>query len=158
MKEIFNEIGNISNNPPTEKEMQIIKKIMLKSFSKVLENSFSTNDAIGTSILENNKELLIDFEKTVNDMTSKDIINTAKKYLDLDRASITVVHPQNATKESIENNHKTVTFTGKDAISMTSVKEYNTQNNYRLIIIDSKTDNVEILLKIANDEKYDTNN
>lgn len=155
LKEIFTEIGNVSNNPPTEKEMQIIKKVMLKSFSKTLENSFATNDAIGTSILENNKELLNSYEKIVNDMTPKDITDAAKQYLDLNKASVSIVHPSSATKESIEKNHKNISFTGK-TINMSNVKEYNTQNNYRLITTNSKTDNVEILFKINTDEEFDT--
>ena len=40
LKTIFTEIGNIANNPPTDAEMQIIKKKMLNGFSAIFENSF----------------------------------------------------------------------------------------------------------------------
>jgi len=55
-----------------------------------------------------------------------------------------------------QNNYKNISFTGKkEAINMSAVKEYNTQNNYRLITTDSKTDNVNILLKIFTDNEFD---
>lgn len=153
LKTIFNEIGNIANNPPTEKEMQIIKKIMLKGFASDLESSFTTNDAIGAAFLENNKSYFTDFEQIVNSMTAQDLVDTAKKYLDINKASVTVVHPANITEESIKQNYKNVSFTGtkKEAINPDTVKEYNTQNNYRVITQNSKTNNVEILYKICTD-------
>ena len=155
LKTIFNEIGNISNNPPTEQEMQIVKKTMLKSYSKVLEDSFSTNNAIGTAFLEDNQEYLKNFEKIVNEMTSQDIVDAAKKYFDVEKASVSVVHPSSATEESINKNYKDISFTGstkKEAINMSKVKEYNSVNNYRIITTNSKTDNIEILFRVDTDE------
>ena len=154
LKSIFTEIGNISNNPPTEQEMKIVKKSLLKGFSNVLENSFSTNDAIGTSILENNQEYLNNYEKIVNEMTADDLVNTAKKYLDVNKASVAVVHPSSATEESIKANYKNISFTGakKEAIDLNSVKEYNMPNNYRVFTVNNKTDNIEILYRIDVDE------
>ncbi len=153
LKTMFTEIGNIANNPPTEKEMQIIKKMMLKSFANDLEDSFATNDAIGTAILENNNSYLTDFEQIVNSMTAEDLVNTAKKYLDVNKASVTVVHPANITEDKIKQNYTNVSFTGaqKEAITTEAVKEYNTQNNYRVITQNSKTNNVELLYKICTD-------
>ncbi len=153
LKTIFTEIGNIANNPPTEQEMQIIKKMMLKNFSSIFESSFVTNDAIGTSVLENNNSYLTDFEQIVNSMTAEDLVNTAKKYLDVNKASVTVVHPSSVNEEKIKQNYKNVSFTGakKEAINPDTVKEYNTQNNYRVITHNSKTDNIEIIYKIFTD-------
>ncbi len=154
LKAIFNEIGNIENNPPTEKEMKIIKKMMLQNFSSVFENSFTTNDSIGTSILENNKDYLNNFEQIVNSMTAEDLVKTAKKYLDVNKSSITVVHPAGITADNINQNHKnasSLTFTGakKFAVNPESVKEYKTANNYRLVMTNSKTDNVEISFNMS---------
>lgn len=39
LKTMFNEIGNIANNPPTDDEMQIVKKKMLNAFSNMFERS-----------------------------------------------------------------------------------------------------------------------
>lgn len=157
LKAIFNEIGNIENNPPTNDEMQIIKKKMLKGFSKIFENSFSTNDAIGTTILENNQDYLNNFEKIVNEMTAEDLVNTAKKYLDVNKASVTVIHPQTATSASINQNYKNISFTGsekKEAINMSNIKEYSLKNNYRAVTINSKTNNANIDFNIFTDDTY----
>lgn len=153
LKTIFTEIGNIANNPPTDAEMQIIKKKMLNGFSAIFENSFRTNNSIGTSVLENNQDYLNEFENTVKSMTAKDLVDTAKKYLDVNKASVTVVHPASATEETIKQNHKAISFTGakKEAINMSSVKEYNLNNNFRAVTINSKTNNVSLTLKLKND-------
>lgn len=151
LKAMFNEIGNVANNPPTEKEMQIIKKTMLKSFANVLEDSYATNDAIGTSILENNQAYLNNYEKIVNEMTPDDLVEAAKKYYNTNKASVAVVHPSSATADSINKNYKAVSFTGaalKEAINISKVKEYNAANNYRIITTESKTDNIEILYRV----------
>lgn len=153
LKTIFTEIGNIANNPPTDAEMQIIKKKMLNGFSAIFENSFRTNNSIGTSVLENNQDYLNEFENTVKSMTAKDLVDTAKKYLDVNKASVTVVHPASATEETIKQNHQAISFTGakKEAINMSSVKEYNLNNNFRAVMINSKTNNVSLTLKLKND-------
>ncbi len=157
LKTIFTEIANIANNPPNDTELKIAKKVLLKEFSAMLENSFATNNAIGTSILEDNKDYLNIFEETVNNMTSKDLAETAKKYLDVNKASVTVVHPSGASEETINKNYNAVSFTGrKEAINISNVKEYNLQNNYRLITNNSKTDNIEILFKISTDKDIKT--
>lgn len=155
LKTIFNEIGNIANNPPTDDEMQIIKKRMLNNFSKLFEQSFATNDIIGTSTLENNSDFLNDFETIVKSMTADDLVNAAKKYLDVNKASVTIIHPVSATPESIQQNHKNISFTGadkKEALDISSVKEYNLANNLRLATINSKTNNANINFKIFTDD------
>lgn len=157
LKTIFTEIGNIANNPPTNDEMQIIKKKMLQGFSSVFEDSACTNNSIGTSILENNENYLKEHENIVKSMTAEDLVNTAKKYLDLNKASVTVVHPSSATAETINQNHKDVSFTGankKEAINMSSVKEYNLNNNYRVVTTNSKTNNIDGILKIYLDNPH----
>lgn len=155
LKTIFNEIGNIANNPPSDEEMQIIKKRMLKNFSNIFEESSSTNRLVGTSILENNDDYVNNFEATVQSMKAQDLVNTAKKYLDLNKASVAIVHPSSATEETIKQNHKQVSFTGaskKEAINPNSFKEYNLKNNYRTALVNSKTNNVDIFFKLSTDK------
>ena len=152
LKTIFNNIGNIANNPPTDDEMQIVKKKMLNRFSDYFEDSFDTNNSIGKSLLENNQDYLNEFENIVKAMTADDLVNFAKKYLDVNKASVTVVHPATATEETIKQNHKAISFTGnkKEAINMSSVKEYNLQNNIRAVTINSKTDKVSLIYGLKN--------
>lgn len=159
LKTIFTEIANIANNPPTDDEMQIIKKKMLYSYSNTFEKSFATNNLIGTSILENNEDYINSFEQIVKSMTAEDLVNTAKKYLDINKASVTVVHPDTVSAETIQNNYKkvsNVSFTGakKEAINLSEVKEYNMANNYKVVTSNSKTDNVTAIFQMYTDSYY----
>ena len=160
LKVIFNEIANIANNPPTDDEMQIIKKKMLNNFSTIFEHSFRTNNAIGRSLLENNEDYLNTFQQIVKSMTADDIVNAAKKYLDINKASVTVVHPSSASPESINkkyNDAKSISFTGrKDAINLNNVKEYNMpNNNFKIITNNSRTDNCYLKMEFLT-EGYNT--
>lgn len=159
LKTIFNQIGNIPNNPPTDDEMQIIKKNMLNNFSQIFETSFDTNNAIGSTILEKNEEYLNQYEQIVKNMTAQDLVNTAKKYLDVNKASVTLIHPGNTSEDTIKTNYKNVSFTGKsstkEVINLNNVKQYNMpNNNYRVVTLNSKTDNAKINFKILTDDVY----
>lgn len=161
LKAIFNEIGNFVNNPPTDEEIQIVKKKMLKAFSSTFENNFATNNAIGTSILENNSGYLNDYEDIVNSMTSEDLVNVAKKYLDINKCSVALVHPASVTEEQIKQNYKNISFSGKkvsftgkknEVLNTSLIEQYNLPNNYRIIMQNSKTDNVKIFYDISTDK------
>ncbi len=146
LKVIFNEIANIANNPPSDDEMQIIKKRMLNDFSDIFEHSFRTNNAAGTAFLENNEDYLNNYQQIVKTMTADDLVNTAKKYLNVNKASLTVVHPSSASTESINKNFnetKNISFTGRNqAINLNNVKEYNMpNNNFKIVTNNTKTDN-----------------
>lgn len=160
LKVIFNEIANITNNPPTDDEMQIIKKRMLNQFSSIFEHSFRTNNAIGAALLENNEAYLNNYQEIIKSMTADDIVNAAKKYLDINKASVTVVHPSSANAESINKNYndaKSISFTGrKEAIDLTNVKEYNMpDNNFKIVTNNSRTDNCYVKMQFST-EGYNT--
>ena len=160
LKLIFNEVANIANNPPSDDEMQIIKKRMLNQFSSIFEHSFRTNNAIGAALLENNEAYLNNYQEIIKSMTADDIVNAAKKYLDINKASVTVVHPSSANAESINKNYndaKSISFTGrKEAINLTNVKEYNMpDNNFKIVTNNSKTDNCYVKMQFST-EGYNT--
>ncbi len=163
LKIIFNEIANLANNPPTDDEMQIVKKRMLNNFSKIFEMSFATNNAIGTNILENNEDYLNNYEQIVKSITPQDIADAAKKYFDINKASVTVIHPSSASAESINKNYneaKNISFTGREeAINPSGIKEYNMPtNNFRIITNNNKSDNCYVRMQFStsgyNTDKY----
>ena len=88
---------------------------MLDGFTKSFEYSSAVNNKIGTAFLENNEEYINNYEQIVKSITPQDISNAASKYLDLNKASITVVHPDTVTNEDIQKNYheaKNISFTG----------------------------------------------
>lgn len=164
IKTIYNEIASLENNPPTDEEMIILKKRMLKDFSNIFERSGNVNSITGEAFLDNDLNYLTNYEKTIKEMTSADLVETAKKYLNINKAALTVVHPASATTETIKTNHKNaanITFTGttepKKAINMTTVKEYRLDNNFAVVTQDIKTNNASFdILYSAKDYPKDT--
>lgn len=92
--------------------------------------------------LNNNLDILNNYDKIVESMTPQDIVNTAKKYFNLNKImTLTVVHPNTSTPEKINNNYNSATknnpisFTGtnkKTPINVQKIKEYELPNNYRV--------------------------
>lgn len=145
LKTIFEQIHSVITNPPTDEEMQIIKKSMLKGYSHIFERSFSLNDFIGGSMLDGSLDYVTDFEKIVNTMTKDDIVNAAKQFMDLNKTAITVLHPQAANKNSIINNYNSsISFSGnleKQAVNPKNVHRYILPNNFDVVTNDIKTNN-----------------
>ena len=148
IKTIYNQIAALEQNPPTDEELQILKKKMLNNFSSIFERSFGTNAVLGETFLDNDISGVINYENIINSITSKDLVEAAKKYLDLNRASLTVVHPASATPETIRANHRSaenISFTGsnvpKYAVNMSKVKEYKLDNNFAVVAQDINTNN-----------------
>lgn len=164
IKTIYTEIASLENNPPTEDELAVLKKRMLKDFSNLFERSGIVNTITGEAFLDNDLNNLLDYEKTIKEMTSKDLVEMSKKYLDVNKAALTVVHPSSATAETIKTNHKNaanIAFTGavepKKAINMTTVKEYRLDNNFAVVTHDIKTNNASFdILYSAKDYPKDT--
>ena len=145
LKTIFEQIHSVITNPPTDEEMQIIKKSMLNGYSYIFERSFALNDFIGSNMLDGNLDYVTDFEKIVNNMSKDDIVNAAKQFMDLNKTAITVLHPQTANKNSIMNNYNnSISFSGnleKQAVNPNNVRRYVLQNNFDVITNDIKTNN-----------------
>lgn len=148
IKTIYSEILKLAATNPTDEELNVVKKRMLKDYSNLYEQSAYTNALVGGAFQDNDLNLLTDFEKIVKEITPQDISEAAKKYLDLNKASLTVVHPTSATPESIKANHDNaanISFTGsqvqKRAINMDAVKEYKLDNNFAVVLHDTKNNN-----------------
>lgn len=149
LKELYGKLTDLKNNPITDDELSAIKNNMKKSHQQWLECSHALNNALGQSFLDNRADYLNNYNEIVENMTAEDIANAAKKYLDLNKVSLTVVHPSDSEAEKISNNYnsaKTVSFTGinkKTPINMDKVSEYKLQNNFDVILNDTDSDIVE---------------
>ena len=151
LKRIFKQIHSLTTNPPTDEEMQIVKKALLNSYSYVFDTSSGLNDFIGNNLLDENLRYITDYEKIVNNMTKDDIVNAAKQFLDLNKTAVTVLHPQNADKTSIKRHYdNALSFTGniqKQAINPNSVKRYRLGNNFDIVTNNIKTNNAVFQIK-----------
>lgn len=149
---ILSEVSSLERKPPTEEEMKIVKKKLKLILAQVFENSNLINANIGAAMLDNDMQNITEFEKIIDQMTSKDLVDFSKKYFDLKKVAITVVHPQKADEKSIIDNYKNanqsaVAFTGKadelnhkEAINLKKVNEYKFSNNFSVVTNDTQND------------------
>lgn len=162
LKAIYKEINKRSNYLPSEDEMNMIKKKMLNSFSSSFEYSYAVNDMTGKAVLEGNLASLTDFENIVSNMTPQDIVNTARKYLNLNKAALTLVHPQSATAENINNNHRAISFTGsankKTAININDFSQYKLPNNIKVVTNNTNTRNSTFIINFKTEKPIATTN
>lgn len=159
LKILYQQITNRQNINLTDDEMQIIKKRMLKYLSDNFEYSENMNNLVGEALLENNIESIKDYEKIINNLTAEDFKNIARKYFNLNKAAITIVHPQEANniKENYAKAQK-VSFTGRNqVINMNNVEEYNiSPNNMKLVLNNTKTPNTSFKITFSCDTPVKT--
>ena len=143
IKIIYKQIQKRQNNKISSEELEIIKRELKKDFSEMFESSFAINNFIGTAMLEDNISSLNEYEKIIDEMTPEDLQKAAKEFFNLNKTAITVLHPGGADEKSIMENYnktKDLTFTGalkKHAVNPDNVKQYNLQNNFRVVLNES---------------------
>ena len=147
IKTVFREIADLEANPPTDKELNIVKKKLKLNLAQVFESSNIINTVVGTSMLDNDLKSVVEFEKVIDNLSAKDIVDFAKKYFDLNKVAITVVHPDSADMQSINQNYQRVhhlSFTGnsdvinhKEALNLDKVKKYSMTNNFSVVTNES---------------------
>lgn len=151
IKIIYKEIAKLATNPPTQEEINIATSKLKMNLSENNENSLGLNEFIGTTLLDNDINYLTNYKEILESLTPEDISNVAKKYLDLNKTSICVVHPETITNEQILSNYKNtnakkpaqVAF-GSSATNIdniySKVKEYKLQNNMEVALYPSNTE------------------
>lgn len=155
LKDLYNNLSKLAQTPPTQDELTAIKYRMKKGREEMLESSYALNSNIGHSFLNNNLEYLKNYNDYIDKMTAEDIQNIAKKYLDLNKVALTVVHPVNVKADDIQNQYKSaanLSFTGlnkKVPIDTSRIKEYRMPNNFSIIMNDVNTNTVEYRFEIA---------
>lgn len=154
LKDLYSTIHKLTQVPPTEDELTAIKNSLKKTNNMIFERSNALNFQIGSAMLNDDISQITDFNKIVDEMTATDIVNTAKKYLDLNKVALTVVHPSNVNAENITKNHKAsnISFQGlnkKTPIDTSKIQIYRLANNMEVICNDTNSDNVEYRFDIS---------
>ena len=106
LQELFNTISAMKKNPPTVEEIEITKEKLKLSREESLEYSEAVNNIIGNAMLNGDTDSVTNYNALIDSLTREDIINALNKYYTLDKAAVTLVHPQNTTDQSIVENYK----------------------------------------------------
>lgn len=140
IKKVFAEIADLEKNPPTEQELSIVKKKLKLNLAQVFESSSIINSVVGTAMLDNDLKSVTEFNKVIDNLSAQDIVDFAKKYFDMNKVAITVIHPDSADLKSIHQNYErahNVSFTGnsdeinhKEAIDVGKINRYAITNNF----------------------------
>ena len=157
IKTIYRQIDNISRNPLTQDELNTAKKILTMAFSKISESSQMLNMMLGNAMLDDDLAYVENYLEILNSITSEDVSKFAKKYLDLNKVSLTVVHPQSqddtqiianyqkANNINTQQNNKPVNIAFKGRLEdkmldMSQIKQYRLANNMELVLNPNKSD------------------
>lgn len=160
LKDIYNVLTDVLTNPPTPDEFEAIKTNIKKINSVGMQSSAELCSHIGRDFLNGTPYKTANYDKILNAMTYDDFIKTARKYYDLNKTALTVVHPKNTTKEQINSNYNktkaSVSFTGankKTPINLNKIEQYRMPNNFEVVLIDSDSDVVNYSLAYFNKDK-----
>ena len=160
LKAVYSTIQSMSSQPLSQKEIFIVKNKLKDNLTQVSESSMGVANLVGQAItghgsLNAYTNMLNEIER----LTPQDIQLAAQKYLDLNRTSIVMVHPETqipypviarreATKQSINSdchvgtkvpplNDNKIGFSGNtDRFKFQNIKEYDLPNNLRVAIND----------------------
>lgn len=151
LKTIYQEIHKITEQPLTENELQTAKKILKMTFSKISENSKALNSLLGNAIMDDDINYVENYLPILDSITSADISNFAKKYLNLNKVSISVVHPESIDESQIQANYQNsllknstnnveankISFKGNldnKKFDIQKVKQYRLANNMEVVL------------------------
>lgn len=123
-------IDNLAKNPVSKEELDEARKQVLEVFLDNLEdNSFLANSLDDALLADSKMNIKNSFEHLKN-ISLNDIQTTAQTYLNLNKASLVVIHPQKT--DAIKT--KDVSFKGLAELKDTkNIKEYDLPNNLHVI-------------------------
>ncbi|MBR1424005.1 insulinase family protein [bacterium] len=148
LKELYSVIQSLGTNPPTPDEFEAIKNQIKKSNSTFMQSSSALNHHLGMNFLNGTPDALTNYDLTLDNMTYQDFVETAKKYFDLNKVALTVVHPSGTDENSVKNNYNAtkvgeISFTGlnkKVPLDLKKVTEYKMSNNFSIVLQDEDSD------------------
>ena len=144
LKTIFDSINNVQK--PDNESLNEIKQRILRAKERRFEYSSDVNDIIGNALLNNNLEYITEYETILNSITPEEVLSGVKKYFDLNKAAITLVHPQN---------DNTISFKGKrEPLKLSNTSGYTLDNNFNAGLYRTKSSNIQYNIALYLDKPY----
>lgn len=145
----YDSILKLQSTPLTDDELTSIQKFIQKDIEMQMCDSESICDLLGKCLLDNSVDLFANYKQIAQSITKEDIMNFAKKYYNLNKASIVVVHPTSVSEDDINNNYQNskyarrlnlansssnVVFKGNKKVTTDKVEQYKLNNNTQLTL------------------------
>ncbi len=130
LKTMYKTIFELSYSPVTDNELLVAKEKFKNSFNLTKESNMGIASFVGFNyLLENDFNSLKNIDAKLNSITPKDIQQAAQKFLDLNKASLTVVHPDFKQKNNISF--------GSKKNSLGKIQSFQTPNNILINTLNS---------------------
>ncbi len=130
LQTIYSTLYGMAYRPLSPQEMFIVKNKMKNNIASMSESSMGVADMLAKAVTGHGDiRAYTNAESYIDALTPRDIQNAAGKYLDLNRASIVVLHPQKSAQISFSGN--------SDQFKFNDIKEYDLPNNLRVIMNDN---------------------
>ncbi len=133
LKTVYSELHKIANEPPSAKEINFIKNKMKRNCGEILDNSTILNNAVGACLMDDDLNYLVNGKKIIDYITPEDVSNAARKYLDLNKVSLSLVHPEKATPKNNISSPSFKAAVHKTAYDASGVQQYTLPNNMEVL-------------------------
>ena len=137
-----------SAKKPDTECLNEIKQQILKAKENTMEFSSDVNNIVGNAILNQNLDYISDYNSILANITPDDVQNGIKKYFNLNKTAITLVHPQPTNKPIFKGK------TNRKPLNTNNIKEYKLDNNYDLGLYKTKNNNIQYNLNLQLNKPY----
>ena len=149
----YDAIMKLQSQLLSDDDMAAIKNHLNKSTELALCSSENLCNLLGSCLLDGSSDLFSNYREIINSITKEDIMDFARKYYNLNKVSIVVVHPSSVSKNEIEKNYQKskysinslnknrlnnqISFGNNLKISTDGVEEYRLPNNTHIVLNDT---------------------
>ena len=176
LKELQYELNSILLSPPSDYELKQIKNSLLERLDGCYAGNQETSDFVANALTS--KSDLMATYNAINNLTAENIVS-ALKYLDVNKCSMGVLHPEGTTTEEVQKKYNdsltyiTPTFIPKNTVDLdvrNAVQMYNIEpysaypaqsvvlpDNTSLVAVESKTDKCNVTWELYSPDFKNTN-
>ena len=91
-KEIYNELSNMSTQPVSNEELEVVKGYLIGDFIRSIDGVFEIADRYKTMVTSHSSEVFTDnYLKTIDSITPEKVCQISAKYLDKDSMTQIIV-------------------------------------------------------------------
>ena len=146
----YDAVQKLQNEFLSDDDMAALYNYINKDLELLMCDSENICDMLGGCYLDNSIDLFANYRGLIQSITKQDIMNYARKYFDLSKVSMVVVHPESVSEKQIKSNYDKskyslqnikknrasglISFCGEKKISSQDVEELILANNTHLAL------------------------